>query len=117
MDSGQHNSANTGTPVAQRSFIARRAPEAAVFKTGDECSTYVGSIVPAHMQGCRTSRGSAFSKKQYMCRLPTYYDQTTSYNQTGTSKAMRTSATVRNTGTRGKIMQGKLGTHGSQQLC
>ena len=117
MNSGQRNSANTGTPVAHHSHIVRRAPEVAVFKTGGDCTPHVGAITPAHMQGCRTSRGNAFSKKQYICRPLAYHDKTTSYNQAGSSKAMRSSAVARNAGSRGKIMQGTIGAHGSQKLC
>ena len=117
MNSGQRNSANTGVPVAHHAPVARRVPEPAVHKTGGDCNPHIGSIVSSHMQGCRTSRGNAFSKKQYICSPLAYHDKTTSYNQAGSSKAMRSSATVRNAGARGKIMQGSIGAHGTQKLC
>jgi len=105
------------TPVAHHSRLATRAPQVGILKVGGDCNPHIGSIVASHMQGCRTSRGNAFSKKQYVCSPLAYHDQTTSYNQAGSSKAMRNSATVRNAVTRGKIMQGSVGVHGSQRLC
>lgn len=100
--------ANIDTPIAHRTAIAQNVcfEQAGDSKTGGDCNPHIGAINSAHMQGCRTSRGNAFSKKQYLRTCLTYYDKTTSFNQAGNSKSMRSSAVLRNPSSRGKIIQG-----------